>query len=317
MIGRRLALTLPALLAPRAAPAAWPEKPVRLVVPFPAGSATDVMARNLQEPLARALGQPVVLDNRAGGNGTVGTEHVAQAAPDGHTLLVYSTSAAAVNPHLIKPLPYDPLRSFAPIGFVAEMPYILVVGPDSPARDLPGFLGFLAGRGGEATFACANAASIVAVSLVTQATATKVQVIPYRGGPEALTEVMAGRVDATFTDLGPGLALARSGKVRPLAVTTRRPFPLVPDLPTLSSVIPDYDLTVWYSIVAPAGTPAPAIETLARALNTAIDDPGLRERFAMQGYVPRHMSPAEMTAFLPQQLTLWGERVKAAGVQPP
>lgn len=317
MITRRTALALPALLTVRTARAAWPEKPVRLVVPFPAGSATDVMARNLQEPFARALGQPVVLDNRAGGNGTVGTEHVANAAPDGQTLLVYSTSAAAVNPHLIRPLPYDPLRSFAPIGFVAEMPYILVVGPDSPVRDLAGFLAFLRSRGGEATFASANAASVVAVSLVTQGTSTKVQIVPYRGGPEALTEVMAGRVDATFTDLGPGLALARSGKVRALGVTTREPFALVPELPTLSAVIPGYDLTVWYSLAAPAGTPPAIIATAAQALVTALGDAGLRERFAAQGYVPRTMTPEQMAEFLPRQLALWGERVKIAGIQPP
>jgi tripartite-type tricarboxylate transporter receptor subunit TctC len=232
-------------------------------------------------------------------------------------LLVYSTSAAAVNPHLIKPLPYDPLRSFAPIGFIAEMPYILVVGPDSPVRDLAGFLGFLRNRGGEATFASANAASVVAVSLVTHGTGTKVQIVPYRGGPEALTEVMAGRVDATFTDLGPGLALARSGKVRALGVTTRAPFPLVPDLPPLSTAIPDYDLTVWYSLAAPAGTPTEIITTAARALTTTLDDAGLRERFAAQGYVPRRLTPEQMAAFLPQQLALWGERVRAAGIQPP
>ena len=316
MIARRTALALPGLVAARAAHAAWPDRPIRLVVPFPAGSATDVMARNLQDPLARALGQTIILDNRASANGTVGTEHAAQAAPDGQTLLVYSTSAASVNPHTMKQLPYDPLRSFAPIGFIAEMPYILVVGPDSPAQDLPGFIAFLTARGGEATFSCANSASVIAVSLVTQMTGTRVQTIPYRGGPEALTEVMAGRIDATFTDLGPGLALVRSGKVRALGVTTLRPFPLVPDLPPLSTAMPGYDLTVWYSLVAPAGTPPEIVGTVARALDRALDDPGLGQRFAAQGYVPRHMSLVEFAAFLPQQLTLWGERVRRAGIQP-
>jgi tripartite-type tricarboxylate transporter receptor subunit TctC len=318
MIGRRLALALPALLAPRAAPAAWPEKPVRLVVPFPAGSATDVMARNLQEPLARALGQPVVLDNRAGGNGTVGTEHVAQAAPDGHTLLVYSTSAAAVNPHLIKPLPYDPLRSFAPIGFVAEMPSILVVGPDSPARDLPGFLGFLAGRGGEATFACANAASIVAVSLVTQATATKVQVIPYRGGPEALTEVMAGRVDATFTDLGPGLALARSGKVRPLAVTTLKRSSFAPELPTMAEADPrlkGFDLDTWFGIMAPAGIPKEALDRLHGEIVKALGTADLRERLSRMGADPGGNSPQQFSEFILREQAKYARIVKLSGAK--
>jgi tripartite-type tricarboxylate transporter receptor subunit TctC len=313
---RRAVLALPALLGARTSLAAWPDRPVRLVVPFPPGSATDVMARNLQEVLSRALAQPLVIDNRAGGNGTVGTEHVAQAAPDGLTLLIYSTSAASVNPHTMKRLPYDPLRSFAPIGFIAEMPYILVVGTDSPVRDLPGFVEFLRRRGGDATIACANSASVIATSLLTQMTGTRAQTIPYRGGPEALTEVMAGRVDATFTDLGPGLAQVRAGKLRALGVTTLQSFPLVPEVPPLSSAVPGYDLTVWYSLVAPAGTPAAIVGTLAQALDRALDDAGLAQRFAAQGYVPRHMTPAELAAFLPQQLVLWGKRVRLAGIEP-
>ena len=313
---RRAVLALPALLGARASRAAWPDRPVRLVVPFPPGSATDVMARNLQEVLSRALAQPLVIDNRAGGNGTVGTEHVAQAAPDGLTLLIYSTSAASVNPHTMKRLPYDPLRSFAPIGFIAEMPYILVVGADSLVRDLPGFVDFLRRRGGDATIACANSASVIATSLLTQMTGTRAQTIPYRGGPEALTEVMAGRVDATFTDLGPGLAQVRAGKLRALGVTTLQPFPLVPEVPPLSGAVPGYDLTVWYSLVAPAGTPAAIVGAVAQALDRALDDAGLGQRFAAQGYVPRHMTPAELAAFLPQQLALWGERVRLAGIEP-
>lgn len=310
-------LGLPALLlATGRAHAAWPDRPIRLIVPFPPGSATDTLARSLGEPLSRELGQPVVIENRAGGNGVVGTENAARSSPDGNTLLIYSTSAASVNPHTLKRIPYDPIRDFAPIGFIAEMPYILVVNADHPARDLTGFIAFLRARGGEATFSHGNSASLIAISLLGQRTGTHVQPVPYRGGPEALTDVLAGRIDGTFTDLGSGLAHVRAGKLRALGVTTLHPFPLVPDVPPLSATVPGYDLTVWYGLAAPVGTAAPILQRAAVALNKTLDDPGLADRFARQGYVPRHMTADEFGAFLPHQLALWGERVRLAGIQP-
>lgn len=317
-LGRRTALAGLAapFLLPGMARAAWPDRPIRLVVPFPPGSATDTLARPFAETLSRELEQPVIIDNRAGGNGVVGTENGARSAPDGYTLLIYSTSGASVNPHTLKRIPYDPIRDFAPIGFIAEMPYILVVGADHPARDLPGFIEYLRRRNGEATFSYGNSASLIAVSLLGQATGTRVQPIPYRGGPEALTDVMAGRIDGTFTDLGPGLAQVRGGRVRALGVTTLNPFPLVPQVPPISTAVPGYDLTVWYGLAAPAGTPHPIIERAAVALNKAIDDEALKERFARQGYVPRHMTAEEFASFLQAQLGLWGERVRLAGIQP-
>lgn len=314
-IGRRAALAAP-FLVPAAARAAWPDRPVRLIVPFPPGSATDTLARPFAEALSRELGQPVVIDNRAGGNGVVGTEAGARAAPDGNTLLILSTSGASVNPHTLRRIPYDPIRDFAPIGFIAEMPYILTVAADHPARDIRGFIDYVRQRNGEATFSYANSASLIAVSLLGQATGTRVQPVPYRGGPEALTEVVAGRIDGTFTDLGPGLAQVRAGRVRALAVTTLEPFPLVPDVPPLSTAVPGYDLTVWYGLTAPTGTPAPILQAAAAALNRAIDDTALKDRFARQGFVPRHMTPEAFGAFLPAQLALWGERVRLAGIQP-
>ena len=316
-LGRRAALAGPLLpLLARPARAARPDRPVRLVVPFPPGSATDTMARILAEPLARELGQPVVIENRAGGNGVVGTEAALRAAPDGNTLLIYSTSGAAVNPYTMKRIPYDPIRDVAPIGFIAEMPYILVVGAESPLRDLRGFLEEARRRNGEVTFSHGNSASLIAVSLLGQRTGVRFAPVPYRGGPEALTDVMAGRIDGTFTDLGPGLTQVRAGKVRALGVTTREPFPLVPAVPPIATVVPGYDLTVWYGLAAPAGTPAPILERAAAALNAAIDDPTLVERYGAQGYVPRHMGAKEFGAFLVAQLALWGERVRAAGIEP-
>jgi tripartite-type tricarboxylate transporter receptor subunit TctC len=303
-------------ILPGVARAAWPDRPIRLVVPFPPGSATDTLSRPFAEALSRELEQPVIIDNRAGGNGVVGTENAARSPADGNTLVIYSTSGASVNPHTLRRIPYDPIRDFAPIGFIAEMPYILVVAADHPARDMAGFVDYLRRRNGEATFSYGNSASLIAVSLLGQATGTRVQPIPYRGGPEALTDVMAGRIDGTFTDLGPGLSQVRGGRVRALGITTLNPFPLVPDVPPLSATVPGYDLTVWYGLAAPAGTPQPIVERAAVALNKAIDDPALAERFARQGFVPRHMTAERFGTFLQEQLVLWGERVRLAGIQP-
>ena len=311
-----LAASLPFLAAAPAARAAWPDRPVRLIVPFPAGSATDTIARLFAEPLGRELGQPVVVENRPGGNGVVGTEAGARAAADGNTLLVYSTSGAAVSPHTLKRVPYDPMRDFAPVGFIAEMPYLLVVGPDSPVRDLRGFFEQARRRDGGVAFSYGNSASLIAIAMLERQAGARFNPIPYRGGPEALTDVMTGRVDATFTDLGPGLSQVRAGKVRAIGVTTREPFPLVPGVPPVATALPGFDVTVWYGLAAPAGTPGPVLARCAAALNAAIDDPTLVERFGAQGYVPRHMGAEAFGRFLEQQFALWGERVRAAGIEP-
>ncbi|WP_149537497.1 Bug family tripartite tricarboxylate transporter substrate binding protein [Siccirubricoccus phaeus] len=315
-VARRALLAAPALLPAARAWAAWPDRPVRLIVPFPAGSATDTITRSLAEPLARALGQSVVVDNRGGANGVIGAEAAARAAPDGYSLLIYSTSNASVNPHTLRRLPYDPLRDFAPIGFIAEMPYVLVVPAASPARDLAAFLELARRRPGEVTYSFPNSASLIAISMLARMAGVQVSPIPYRGGPEALTDVVAGRIDATFTDFANGLAQVRDGKLRALAVTTARPFPLAPEIPPVASVAAGYDLTVWYGLAAPAGTPVPILRRASAALDAALDDPGLTARLATQGYVPRKMGPEEFADFLHRQLALWGERVRAAGIEP-
>jgi len=316
-VPRRAALAVPALLLPgRAALAAWPERPVRVVVPFPPGSATDTLTRILSEPLSRALGQPVVVDNRPGANGTLGVEVAARSPADGYTLLLISTSGAAVNPHTMRRLPYDPIRDFAPIGFIADMPYILAVPPGSPANDLAGFIALARQRPGQLTYSYGNSAAQIAMNQMARMAGIELNGVPYRGGPEALTDVMAGRIDATFTDFAQGLSQWQAQRVKVLAVTTAQPFPLAPQIPPVATVVPGYDLTVWFGMAAPAGTPAPVVDRATEALRAALADPTLIERFAAQGYVPRAMDPARFGAFLRAQIDVWGERVRAAGIEP-
>jgi tripartite-type tricarboxylate transporter receptor subunit TctC len=242
---RRAALALPALLVlAHSARAAWPDRPVRLVAPFPAGSGTDILARLLAEPLSERLGQPVVVENRAGGNGVVGSAAVASAAADGNTLLMLGTSAAAINPHILRRLPYDPIHDFAPIGSIAEQPYILVVPPNASGGDLKSWLAAARARSEEVTLAYGNAGSQIMAAMLAHGAKLRLTAVPYRGSAEAITDVSVGRVDCTFADFGIGMAQQRAGRVRALAQSSATPFPLAPEVPPLASEVPGFDANV-------------------------------------------------------------------------
>jgi tripartite-type tricarboxylate transporter receptor subunit TctC len=190
---RRAALALPALLLAAPARAAWPERPIRLVVPFPPGSGTDLLARMLAEPLGRALGQSVVTENRPGATGTVGAEAAARAPADGYTLLMMGTSVAAINPHTLRRLPYDPIRDFAPVGTIAQQPYLLVVPPQAPGQDLAAWLQAVRGR--DLTLGYGNAGGHVMGAMLVHMAGLKLTLVPYRGSAEALTDVSTARLD--------------------------------------------------------------------------------------------------------------------------
>jgi tripartite-type tricarboxylate transporter receptor subunit TctC len=312
-LARRAAL---ALLATPAFAQGWPSRPIRLVIPFPPGSGTDVLGRVLNEPLARALGQPVVIENRPGGNGTVGTAAAALAAPDGDTLLLISTSGASINPHTVKNLPYEPLRDFAPIGRIAEEPYLLAVTPDGPIRDLAGFVAQAREKPGGVSFGYGNAAGFVIGTLMGKMGGFELLPVPYRGGAEALADVTAGRVDANFADVGPGRALAAGDKLRLIGQTRAQVFPLTPELPPIASVIPGFDTNVWFGLAAPAGTPAPIIARANAVLNQVLADAAVNTRLHQLGYAAFPSTPAEFGDYLKQQLVVWGERIRIAGLQP-
>jgi tripartite-type tricarboxylate transporter receptor subunit TctC len=316
-LSRRAALALPALLAlPRGARAAWPDRPVRLVAPFPAGSGTDILARLLAEPISERLGQPVVVENRPGANGVVGSAAVATGSADGNTLLMLGTSAAAINPHTVRRLPYDPIRDFAPIGGIAKTPYILVVSPDAPGSDLRSWLAAMRARPREVTLAYGNAGSQIMAAMLARDAGLRLTPVPYRGTPEAITDVLGGRIDCTFTDFGIGIAQQRAGRLRALAQTSAAPFPLAPEVPPLAGEVPGFDANVWFSMVAPAATPREIVERAATVLEQALASPQVQERLAQHGLAPLRMGPAALRAHLQQQLALWGDRVRLAGIEP-
>ncbi len=318
---RRAALLgAPALLATapggrlRAQPA-WPDRPIRLVVAFPAGSVTDTLMRHLAEPLARELGQPVIVDNRPGGNGAIGTESVARAAPDGHTWCVLSTTNGALNTYTIRRLPYDPLRDFAPVGFIGDTAYILVVNAQHPARDLRGLLDLAKQRPGQLTYSHGNSSAHIASATMARLAGVQMEAVPYRGGPEALTDVIAGRIDSTFTDYPAGTPQIREGKVRALAVTTAAGFPMMPEVPPVAALLPGFDLSAWFGMAVPAATPAPIIARANAAMNKVLASPDFAERVGRLGYTPRPTEPEWFRDYLRRQIETLTRKAREAGLE--
>lgn len=303
------------LLAAPAVAQTWPDRPIRLVVAFPAGSVTDTLMRHLAEPLTRELGQPVIVDNRPGGNGVVGTESAARSAPDGHTWCVLSVTNGALNTYTVRRLAYDPLRDFAPIGFVAETAYLLVVPASSPARDLRGLIDHAKASRTPLTFSHGNSSALIASATLARLAGVEMTGVPYRGGPEALTDVIAGRIDSTFTDFAAGMPQVREGKVRALAVTSPQPFSLAPEIPTVASVLPGFAFDVWFGLSVPAATPAPIITRANAALNKVLGDEELKARLARLGYAPRGSAPQEFQDFLRNQIAVLSQRAREAGLE--
>lgn len=315
-ITRRATLAAPFLLAATGARAAWPDRPVRVVVAFPAGSVTDSLMRLVAEPLSRELGQAVVVDNRPGGSGVIGTESVARSAADGHTMAILSVTNGALNPYLIRRLSYDPIRDFAQIGFLAEAPYLLVVPNSSPARSVAELIELAKARPGALTFSHGNASSLIGSESINRLAGVQMTPIPYRGGPEALTDVMAGRVDSTLTDFANGLAQVREGRVRALGVTTPEPFPLAPEIPPIGAAVRGFELIVWFGLAAPAATPQPVIARANEALNKVLAQSDLRDRLGRLGYTPRGSTPQEFEGFLRGQIETLGARAREVGLEP-
>ena len=316
MIHRRTLLAAPACLAAPALAQTWPDRPIRIVVAFPAGSVTDSLMRNLVEPLSRELGQAVIIDNRPGGNGVVGTMAVKGAAPDGHSMGVLSVTNGALNTYLVRNLGYDPLRDFSQMGFLAEAPYILVVPNASPARSVTELMALARARPGALTFSHGNASALIGSQLMNRLAGVQMLPVPSRGGPEALTEVLAGRIDSTLTDFAAGLAQVREGRVRALGVTSAEPFPLAPDIPPIANEVPGFRLIVWFGLSAPAGVPAPVVARFNAALARVLAEPEVRERLGRLGYAPRAMTPDQWRDFLAGEITAMTRLAREVGLEP-
>ena len=309
---------LATLGSPSAFPQAYPAKPIRLIVPFPPGGSTDIVARIVALKLGDRLGQQLVVENRGGAGGTIGTEAVAKAPPDGYTLGVASTSTHAVAPSVYTKLGYDPVKDFAPISLMAVSPYLLVVHPDVPAKSLPEFVSYAKARPGKLNYASAGTGSTthLAMEMLKSAAGLYVVHIPYNGNGPAGTAVIGGQVEALFGSLPAVLPHAKSGRVRPLAVGTPKRSPSLPDVPTVAeSGFPGFDASLWLAIMAPAGTPPGVVDRLNKELVAIIGSPEAADALSKAGAEPLTSTPAELGSLVKDGVGKYAQIVKQAGVK--
>jgi tripartite-type tricarboxylate transporter receptor subunit TctC len=304
-----------------ALPAAWAQaaRPVRLIVPFTPGGSSDILARTLAPKLAAALGVNVIVDNKPGAGGSLGAAEAAKADPDGNTLLMGHTGTLAVNPALYPRLPYDPVKSFAAVAWVARVPNVLVVPAPSAARSLKDFIAMVKARPGQFTFSSGgngSAAHITFEYLKLRAGLFMLH-IPYRGTAPSVSDLIAGQVDATFTGAPAVLPHVRSGRLRALAVSSAQRIAALPDVPTVAeSGYPGFEADQWYGVVAPAGTPAAVVVRLNVEINRALALPDVARQLAAEGAVPAPDTPQAFAALIQREVPRWVEVVKAGNVKP-
>ena len=297
----------------------WPAKPIRLMVPFPPGGSTDIVARIVAQKLSERLGQSIVIENRGGAGGTIGTALVAKAAPDGYTLGVASTSTHVVAPGVYAKIDYDPVKDFAPVGLMAVSPYLLTVTPSLPAKTLQELIALAKKQPGKLNYASAGVGSTthLAMEMLKHASGTFMLHIPYNGNGPAGTALIAGQVEVLFGSLPALLPHARSGRVRALAVGTPKRSPSLPEVPTVDeSGYKGFDASLWLAFFAPAGTPQAVIERLHKEIVGVVAAPDTRETLDKAGAEPLTSSPAELAAMIRDGVGKYAKVVKAAGVKP-
>ncbi len=292
-------------------PSAWaqsyPVKPIRLLVPFPAGGATDILARALSQKLAEKLGQNVVVENRPGAGGTIGSDAAAKAAPDGYTLLLATSSTHSIGPAINPKIPYDAQADFTPIGYVASSPNLVLVPTTSPAKTLREFVDYARKNPGKLNYASSGNGTIVHLTteLFKSQSSTFMVHIPYRGTALAIPDLMSGKIDVLFDSLVTGLPHVKDGKLRALAVTSSLRTPLAPDLPAAAEVLPGFESTTWFGLYGPKGLPAEVVQRVNTALNAALAEPEVKERFARLGAEPTGGSPQAFSAMVRADASKW------------
>jgi tripartite-type tricarboxylate transporter receptor subunit TctC len=303
--------------AARAQAPEWPSRPVRFIVPYPPGGPTDIMGRIIAQAVQGPLGQPFVVENRAGANGLIGSEQAARAAPDGSTFLV-NASAHVIVPHLTPNMPIDVLADFAPVTNIAAVPLWLVVNPALPVRSVADFIAYARANPGRISYASSSSggATHLAGELFKQMTGTDMVHVPYRGSGPAVQDLIAGNVQAMFDSVPSSAASARDGRLRALAVTTRNRIAPFPDLPTIAEAgVPGYEISTWYGIWAPARTPPAIINRLQQAVAAAARNPETRARFDALGAEPVADSPEDYARFVRAEFDRWGKLVRDARIK--
>src|SRR5713226_3779351 len=304
------------VLCGNAAAQGWPSKPIRYVVPFPPAGATDITARIMADKISGPLGQPVVVENRPGVAGNVGTELVARSAPDGYTILQL-TVAQSISATLYAKLNYDLEKDLTPVAMIALVPNVMIVNPSVPAKSVAEFIALAKSRPGKINFASSGSGTSIHMSaeMFKMLTGVNIVHIPYTGSGPTLADLVGGQVDVMFDNLTSSIGLIRSGKLRALAVTTSTRYPELPDVPTVQETVPGYEATAWFGIVAPTGTPREVVMRINGEVNKALAHADVKEKLAQQGALARSWTPEEFGAFIHNEVMKWSKVVKASGAK--
>lgn len=300
-------------------PAAYPSRPVRLIVPFTPGGTTDIFARLVGEKLSQSLGQQFIIDNRGGAGGNIGTDAVAKADPDGYTLVMGTVGTHAINPSLYAKMPYDALNDFAPVAYVAGVPNLMVVSPKKvKATTVQEFIAEAKAAPGKMTMASSGNGTSIHLSgeLFKQMTGIEMPHVPYRGSGPAVNDLIGGQVDVMFDNLPSSIEQVRSGNLRALAVTSSKRSPAIPDKPTLAEAgLTGFEASSWFALFAPKGTPSEITTKLNQEVRKALETPELQKRFADLGGEIRPMSPDELMAYVRAEHEKWAKVVKTSGAK--
>ena len=304
------------LIGSALAQSAYPSKPVRLIVPYTAGSATDILARTIGQKLAETWGQPVIVDARPGAGGTIGTVAAARAAPDGYTLVMGTNATHGINRSLYKQLPYDPIKDFAPIVLTATLPYILLAHPTFPANSYAELVTLAKSQPGKLDLAGGVSTAQLALGLLNTQAGIALNYITYKSTPPALTDVLGGQVKLLIADPAVALSHIKAGRLKPLAVTTLERLSLLPEVPTLNELgLSGYEVVAWWGVMAPAGTPRDIVAKVNADVLKALALPDVRERLLGMGIFPASSTPSELAAFVQSEIPKWATAVKAAGIE--
>ena len=294
----------------------WPQGPLRIIVPFGPGSGADQVARLIGQEISSALGQAVVVDNRAGAGGNIGAAAAAKAAPDGNTLFVTTNTTQAANPSLYKELPYDPIKDFTPISRIANTPALLVVHPSVPANNLSELIALAKSRPNKLSYASGSAGTLVPGAMLMFEAGIDMVHIPYKSIPDGLKDVLAGTVDLMFTDMATGSVQVKAGRVKALGVSSSKASALMPDVPPIANTLKGFELLAWYAMYAPAGTPQAVIERLNRVIVGAMAKPEVSAKFSALGLEPVTSTPRQLADFNQSELEKWGRVIRRTGATP-
>ena len=303
--------------APSTAPTqAYPSKPIRVIVPFAAGSGTDILARILTEDLRAAHGWNFVVDNRAGGSGQIAAELAARAAPDGYTVLLGTNTPLSANPFLFKKLTYDPIKDLSAVARLIHYVFILVVNPNSGIRSTPELLAFVRSNPGKTSYAFGNSTGQVNGAFFVKAAKLDSLAVPYKSTPPAMTEIIGGQIHFMFVDWAASQGNVKAGRLRAIGIMSDNRSKVLPDLPPVGETVPGFDTTPWAGFFVPAGTPQAIITRLSSETVRTIDKPAVNQKLMEMGLEPIPGSPEELNQFVLRQFKSWGQKIRDAGIQP-